>query len=385
MRFFWLSLVFLVVVSTNAFAWQCNVECICPDPDPNKHADQINAKLLNGQHAVLCPSTTWQIRNTVFFSPHHDNTYLYTYGNPRDNTRALLQAGSEFDIKDGTPLGRIIYGATWDTGPTACDYCQIRNIRVDCGRDQWGFIPGGASCVAMGGPSVGQIVDSVTISNPRNSACLAIEYGPPPLCEGVQVTNNWFGPAGYYSALGQWSDGIQLQCRNAVVFYNEITDTTDAGIALFGSAGADVHDNRITALTRQQITGISLGDIGDYSGVTVHNNIINGQSAYIQSGIGMGPHIGCGNFGSFNDAGQVYANTIQGWMGFGMLIDGVTNVAVANNLITTTNTGSVQTCDTGAVIPAQRCAVNLSHATGSFIQSTCNNYPSLHGAAGIQP
>jgi hypothetical protein len=366
-----ISIVILIACSGRVFGQQCEVDCMCPEPDANRHSVQITEKLQAGQHAVLCPGTTWLLHDAVHFGTV-PNTYLLTYGYPRDDSRALLKI-------DSATLGVAILN---DLG---CDYCQIRNIRVDGGRDTFGFLGTPASCVIMGGASTGQIIDSVTISNPRNAACLGIENGPPPSCSGIQVTNNWFGPAGFYDGT-TWADGIQLQCRNSIVFYNEITDTTDAGIAVFGSAGSDIHDNRITALTRDQIYGISMVDPADYTNTLVHDNIINGQSAKIHNGIAMGPHTttAC-DLVNYNNGASVYNNSLQGGMGYGLAVDGVTGWSIYNNGFYAFHYGTpLNDCQTGQPLPAaQKCAINLAHSATSY-QPECVNVPSLHGAALIQ-
>src|SRR5258706_4406540 len=158
MKRFLLFVAIVLALSVNAMAQQCNVECICPDSDQNRHADQINEKLQVGQHAVLCPSTTWHIRNTIWFNPYYSNTYLLTYGNPRDNTRAYLFADSPTDIHTGGPLDLLIGMAVFDqNGAIACNFCQIRNIRVDGNRDAYGWVGGGQGMVSAGGSADGQI------------------------------------------------------------------------------------------------------------------------------------------------------------------------------------------------------------------------------------
>lgn len=382
----------LALFAFNAVAQQCNVDCMCPDPDPARHADQINEKLQAGQHAVLCPSTVWRLRNTIYFNAYHPNTYLLTWGQPRDNTRAYLYADTANDQYTGAPLVILIHGSSWDqNGDVACHFCQIRNIIVDGNRDSFGRYNNGSSMVTMGGPSDGQIIDSVTFSNPRNAATLSLEAGVGTGCRNAQVTNSWFGPAGFMDGSGEagegypWSDGIQLQCRDSVVFYNEITDTTDGAIAIFGAAGSDVHNNRVTAINREAINGIIMGDYGDYTNTRVHDNIINGQSQYIRNGLPQGPHTG-GCTTLYNSGGSVYNNSFQGYMGYAMPIDGVTNWSVYGNTFSTYHYGVPAIgCETGQPLPAaQKCVYNYNHSSGSF-QYPCVGVSSLDGSSGIHP
>jgi hypothetical protein len=384
--------ILLALFTFDALAQQCGVDCMCPELDPARHADQIKEKLSAGQHAVLCPNTVWRLRNTIYFSPYYPNTYLLTWGQPRDNSRAHLYADTPDDQYTHQPLVRLIHGSAWDqNGQIACHFCQIRNIIVDGSRDAFGRYNNGSAMVTMGGPSDGQIIDSVTFSNPRNAACLAIEAGVGPGCRNVQVTNSWFGPAGFMDGSGEagvgfpWSDGIQLQCRDSVVFYNEITDTTDGGIAIFGAAGSDVHHNRITAIYREAHNGIIMGDQGDYTNTRVHDNIINGQSAYIRNGLPQGPHTG-GCTTAYNSGGSVYNNSFQGYMGYAMSIDGVTNWSVYGNTFSTYHYGIPATsCQTGQQLPsARKCAYNVNHSSG-FFQYPCTAVQSMDGASGIRP
>jgi len=380
--------------------------CMMPTPGGD-HAQQINDRIQCGCHANLCPNTTWNLTKTVEFSAYKTDVYIYTQGFPRDNTRALIKPAIA-NLADGQPFVTLIDGTLRRPGPDPYSYfgsdnSQLRNIRIDGGRAQFGPVPNAASTVRMGGVTTGQIVDSVTISNPRAAACLAFEKGPnitgPYICRNAQITNNWFGPAGIHFAVpgdtGPWSDGIQLQCLNSVVMNNEITDTTDAGIAVFQSAGSDIHHNIITAVSRDMINGIALSDYeplaGDYRNVKVHDNIINGETAFIQVGIGIGPHIGIGcvtNVTNDYQGGYVSTNSLRGWMGYGILIDGVKNLTVSGNTFTGTYTGTPgPACETNLTMgDPGRCVYKAGHAATSSLQSPCISVGflySLHGAVGI--
>jgi hypothetical protein len=403
----------LAAALCTASAW-ATCPAVCPSLNTcmmptagGDHAQQINDRIQCGCHANLCPNTTWNLTKTVTFDPHKADIYIYTQGFPRDNTRALIKPANA-NLANGQPFVTLIHGATWDYNASlgryfGSDNSQLRNIRIDGDRAQFGPIPSAASTVIMGGVTTGQIVDSVTISNPRAAGCLAFEKGPNNtgtyICRNAQITNNWFGPAGEHFAIpgdtGPWSDGIQLQCLNSVVMNNEITDATDAGIAVFQSSGSDIHHNIITAISRDMINGISLSDYaplaGDYRNVKVHDNIINGETAFIQVGIGIGPHIGTGcvtNLTNDYQGGYVSTNSLRGWMGYGILIDGVKNLTVSGNTFTGTYSGTPGlACEANLIMgDPDRCRYKAGHAATSSLQSSCTNVGlgySLHGAVGI--
>ena len=403
----------LVTALCTASAW-ADCPAVCPSldscmmPTPGgDHAQQINDRIQCGCHANLCPYTTWNLTKTVTFDPHKADVFIYTQGFPRDDTRALIQAANA-NLADGQPFVVLIQGAAWDYDGTryyGSDNSQLRNIRVDGGRVQFGQVPSGASTVTMGGVTTGQIVDSVTINNPRAAACLAFEKGPnisgTYICRNAQITNNWFGPAGEHFAIpgdtGAWADGIQLQCLNSVVLNNEITDATDAGIAVFQSSGSDIHNNIITAVSRDMINGISLSDFeplaGDYTNVKVHDNIINGETAFIQVGIGIGPHIGGGcvtNVTNNYQGGYVSTNSLRGWMGYGIAIDGVENLTVSGNTFTGMYSGTPGgTCpNEGSLTMADpnSCLYKSDHTVTSSLQSPCIDVGlayTLHGSVGV--
>ncbi|HEX7150939.1 MAG TPA: hypothetical protein VF618_05585 [Thermoanaerobaculia bacterium] len=370
------------------------------------HAQQINDRIQCGCHANLCPNTTWTLTKTVAFDPYKADVFIYTQGFPRDNTRALIKPKNA-NLPNGDPFVTLIHGGVWDYNATlgryhGSDNSQLRNIRVDGGRQQFGHVASGAATVAMGAVTTGQIVDSVTISYPRGGACLAFERGPNStgtyVCRNAQITNNWFGPAGEHFAIpgdtGKWSDGLQLQCQNSLVMNNEITDATDAGIAVFQSAGSDIHHNIITAYSRDMIYGISMADYhplnGDFRNVKVHDNIINGEGGMIQIGIGIGPHVrgDCGELNLTSDyqGGYVSTNSLRGWMGYGIAIDGVKNLTVSGNTFSGFYDGTPGTgCDL-QMAEANRCLYKANHTATSSLQSPCMNVGfqySLHGATTI--
>lgn len=95
----------------------------------------------------------------------------------------------------------------------------------------------------MGGPNGRQLIEHVHSSHPRGWSCLHVDEGSL-LCHDVIVQHNDIGPCGK-SIFMQWSDGLSISCRSAVVYNNTITDPTDGGIVLFGAPFSKVYRNTI--------------------------------------------------------------------------------------------------------------------------------------------
>src|SRR5215218_7805170 len=90
-------------------------------------ASLIQAKLNSGQTAVLCPSTVWAVNQTITFPIQYDNLYVYTQGNPRDDTRALLFVNSS---SIAAVFGANLLDVQGSNG-IAPDNVQVRKPRIE--------------------------------------------------------------------------------------------------------------------------------------------------------------------------------------------------------------------------------------------------------------
>lgn len=315
----------------------------------NNDASLIQAQLNSGQSAVLCPNTVWTVNQTITFPIQYDDIYIYTEGNPRDDSRALLSLNN-------SSLASVVAANGWDVQNgvvIAPDNVQLRNLRIDGGLSRFGTC-GGQSCygqalIQFGGPTSGQIVDSVKAWGARGWSTIVFERGASAYnngCSYGQITNNEFGPSGY-PATGQYADGISLQCSNTDVLYNLIQDVTDGGIVVFGAPGSTVRYNDIRANTQPAISGIAMVDQwgqndGNFSGTQVFGNTIT-ANAFIKFGIAMGHKLFCEAPGEdlYNWGGSVTGNTLQGSrMGFGYAADGVTDWTFTGNVDNSQHVGT---------------------------------------------
>lgn len=101
--------------------------------------------------------------------------------------------------------------------------------------------------------------------------------------EGVRVTNNLIGPAGFGDDVGEggrWADGISYAAQNGLVAGNRVLDATDGGIGesgshldricdielyrlvIFGAPGTLVTSNTIITSTRLGLGAINMVDYG---------------------------------------------------------------------------------------------------------------------------
>jgi hypothetical protein len=329
-------------------------------------ASLIQAKLDSGQTAVLCPSTVWAVNQTITFPIQYDDIYVYTLGNPRDDTRALLYvnnssiaaafAANGWDVQNGTVI--------------APDNVQLRNLRIDGGIDRLGSCSGqpcyNQALIYFGGPTSGQIVDSVKAWGARGWSTLVFERGASAYhngCNAGQITNNDLGPSGRF-ATGQYADGISLQCSNSDVLYNLIQDVTDGGIVIFGAPGSTIRYNDIRANTQSAISGIAMVDQwgtndGNFSGTQVFGNTIT-ANAFMKFGIAMGRKLFCEpNVDLYNWGGSVTGNILAGsQMGYGYVADGVTNWTVTGNVDHSLHVGT----------PVSQCDCTLPSPQSGFIR-----------------
>ena len=191
---------------------------------------------------------------------------------------------------------------------------------------------------------------------PRGWSCLHVAEGPL-ACRNVTIQNNDLGPCGS-DAFQQWADGISLSCQSSLVQGNTIVDATDGGIVIFGAPYSTIRNNHIHVKTRTMLGGINMVDVlpwkpeGNYSGVTVENNLIEGgfatdfgndtmgknnASAMIKIGMAIGPRIWFSDnrYGTNQTTGAtIQNNMLSGAFAFGIAVSGAKDVVIQNNSFT---------------------------------------------------
>ncbi|KAG9003234.1 hypothetical protein FRB93_011146 [Tulasnella sp. JGI-2019a] len=239
----------------------------------------INEALDNlGPHSTLYlpPGTRWSVSSTIWLKPYQE---LATLGYPKsENDVAWL------DAEEGC-TGHILSG-------TNMPGVRIRNIGVDGGREKYGYCKDNDCMVQLGnGKGHNQHIDSCFLKHPRQWSCLQVFQGS----EGVRVTNNFIGPAGYADKEGDhmpWADGISYAGQNGLIAGNNILDATDGGIVLFGAPGTLVTSNTIVTRNRVGLGAINMVDYGPHDGnylnTRVIHNTIRLEGSYLRIGIGQG-------------------------------------------------------------------------------------------------
>ena len=285
------------------------------------HNSIQNALTRVGSEAVLCPNAVFELGDAIFFTS--DRQQIYTRGLPTDGSRALLRI-----------VGKDLATAVSAEGN---DHVSIRNVIIDGNRPALGIADGALINFGRGIEdryAVGHVVEWVRAYEPRGWT--VIYLGGP--CDGAVARNNDIGPAG--RAVFIIADGISIDCKNAVVENNTITDVTDGGIVIFQSPGALIANNVIRAENRIMIYGISMEDYwpdeGDFTGTRVTGNIIDAAGAMIRRGIGMGPLVGCVDVEESpvkSRGAIVTGNTLMGdHMAYGFVIGGVEDWTVTGNV-----------------------------------------------------
>jgi hypothetical protein len=276
----------------------------------------------------LCASAVFNLKNPIIFTAQ--NQEVSTEGYPTSSTRATL-------VVTGVNQTAAIIGNCGQ-----CSGLKIRNIQVNGNRPILGLFTGSAN-IEIGGPNSNQLVDHVNSYEPRGWSCLHITEGGTSGCKNATITNNDIGPSG--NDTGHWADGISMACTNSLVANNVITDATDGAIVIFGAPFTTVRNNTIIARSRVLLGAINMVDYGpysgDYTGVTVTENTIWAESAFIKTGIAIGPAVWGGDTENYNRNGIVLSNTIKGDnMGYGIIVSGAHNFTVVDNNSTANYSGA---------------------------------------------
>jgi hypothetical protein len=364
--------------------------------------DDIQNVLNTGQNAILCRNTTyilskpqrhrtgsqWDFAALHFKTPWQQ---IKTDGEPFDNTMARLVIQPTNEWKD------VLVTAIAGGGIPGV---QVRAVRINGGMDPMDGFAGygqapqpafGWGLIEMGGTgTVDHIVNGCELKNTRGWTHVVFSKGDhnnP--CRNGQITNNHIGPGGGLIGTNNVADGISLQCRDTVVFYNLIRDVTDGGIVLFGAPGSDVWGNDIEALNRPMIAGIMMVDawlwdstgateVHDFTNTKVHGNRILATGRFIKIGLPMGRKIySMCPVPTYNSNGAyVYDNQLEGgYMGYGYPVDGVTNWTVGYdpagnyrpNRDLSTHVGSRPVdCNNVQLWWPDSFQIHWDHATGRF-------------------
>jgi hypothetical protein len=302
----------------------------------------INAALAGASTVVLCRDAVFELRGPIVF--RRDNQRLFTEGLPTDSSRALLRIAAPDVATAIDLLGR--------------SNIQVSHLVIDGSRPTLGRIPGGHALILAGGDASGQRIEHVRAYEPRGWTCIHAFDGANRNCSGITIAHNELGPAGRPG--GEWADGISLDCRRSLVHHNTITDATDGGIVIFGARGSIVAGNTIRAVTRSLLGGINMVDYaadGDFTGTVVDSNVIEGAGRPIRIGLAMGTRTwGCQANAPRLSGGIVTHNVLQGEMGYGYAVSGVTNWLVMDNVSNARHTG----------VPALDCLGRLPSAPAPF-------------------
>ena len=351
------ALFFLVAVTLLACSSGGN-NCI-----PSGDQADINAALAEeGDKATLCANATFALTTPVQFTA--DSQELYTEGYPTSSTRATLR----------------VTGTNQDNAIVMEDYDDVvlRNIIIDGNRTNLGVIEGGDALIMAGGSSSGQIIKEIEAYEPRGWSILHLFegnniVGDPDTCTNATVEDNDLGPAGNLAG-DNWADGISFSCTNSIVRNNTVTDTTDGAIVIFGAPGSRIANNTIRATSRKALGGINMVDYGpydgNYNGTVVTGNTVDASGALIRIGMAMGGRVwGCPDDGEATLTGAtVTNNTLTGDnMGYGFVIDGVSDWTVTGNSSGATHSGDTGNgCDGTATDSPTDFLMHGSHAAGTF-------------------
>lgn len=336
---------------------------------------RIQSALDDGRDAILCKGAEFGVQQKLNYTA--DGQSIYTEGHPPEEDRAVLSIGT-------SDLTTVIK-------ETDQADVKLKSVVVDGSRPEYGYKDGEALLI-FGRDARGATVKDVRAKNTRSWSTLHLpRWGGK--CRGITVESSTFGPAG--TADGRWADGISLACEDAEVTGNRIVDATDGGIVIFGATGSTVKSNTIVAKNRTLLGGINMVDYGndgnaihsDYSGTTVEGNTIDAEGALIKIALGMGPSVWnwCHHASDRNRGGTVKNNTLEGnHMGYGFVVDGVTNWTVTGNTDNSPHIGNPGTGCAGNKMPDPKgFLINRDRSEGTFQESFQDPGVPLHGGLEI--
>ena len=318
---------------------------------PSGDEKTINAALSGpAGTAVLCPGAVFDLHASIVFT--RDGQQIYTQGFPTDSTRAMLRI-----VEPSLATALLLRGRS---------RVRVSHLIVDGNRTALGRLPDAEAMINMGGDASGQQVEYVRAFETRSWSTVHLWEGDRGACTGATLAHNEFGPAGQPN--GQWADGISLACRNSLVHHNTIIDATDGGIVIFGAAGSIVAGNTIRAETRGLLGGIAMVDRADYTGTVVDSNVIDGAGRRILVGIAMGSQAWTCQPGAPSLSGAVVShNVLQGDLGYGYAVNGVTNWTVTGNVDRARHGGTpVRNCAGVLPSPPGPFQVSRTHSSGTF-------------------
>lgn len=270
-----------------------------------------------------------------------------------DATDPMILTGSGWKIyTDGYPVldslkATIIVpsGAVYAYAPIqaySAPSVQIRNIRIDGNRSNNPFSYSRALLAIAGNDS---LVDQVVLTN--TSGISAIAAADNPNCDGLRITNNVIVDNGLHDLDGAgsplWANGIDVRCSNAVISGNLIQNATDGAISFYGGTNTLIANNIIVNDTRSAISGIIAAGLfaGDFTGSRIsYNTVTVSGGQHVHTAYSLGTRAWCDPVQNNGDCQIVSGidfenNTATGKVGFGLIVDGMQNATVLNNVLST--------------------------------------------------
>ncbi len=210
--------------------------------------------------------------------------------------------------------------------------------------------PLGHNIIANGSGFVVRFVDSVEA---RCGSALEVNFG-----SGYEIYNNTLAHNGFSidERTNEYADGMTIHsCTNAVIRNNQFSENTDIGIVINESSNCQVRFNSIANYGKYAFAGmhISANTVGNHSGSTFSNNIINSGFNLMGFGLIVGAETWHTSRRTAN-VGTVQDNGISGAV-INLGVDGVDGGTVTGN--------------------------TMSSAQGTRGYAFCNGLPALDFAA----
>lgn len=311
-----------------------------------QNADEIRKALKAGEDVALVKGKVYEVNEPIRFEK--DGQKLYTKDAARISDYAVLRVTKP----EG---GQVLNG-------NGRKDLLVEKLIVDGNRYNLPPYDGGGPELAwFGGPRAeNQTIRNCVFMNSRTWSTFKLHEGG----KDCKVESSIFFGCGADSRGNgrydgevppKWGDGISCAAERSTVSNNIVIDPTDVGVVIFCAPGTEVKNNVIASISRESLGGINMVDgLGfyeidkgkippedktsmrkyNYSGVKVHDNLIDSRGARVHIAVPMGATVWVPRDKTTQIfvGAKVYDNTLDGdASAYGFIVDGVENFEVSGN------------------------------------------------------
>lgn len=311
-----------------------------------QNTDQIYEAMQKGEDVALVKGKVYEVNKPIRFQK--DGQRLYTKDAARISDYAVLRVTKP----EG---GQVLNG-------NGKNDIVVERVLVDGNRYNLPPYEGGGHELAWfgGNGAHNQTIRNCVFMNSRTWSTFKLHEGG----KNCKIENSiLFGCGADSRGNGRydgevppkWGDGISCAAEGSTVSNNIVIDPTDVGVVIFCAPNTEVKNNVIASISRESLGGINMVDgLGfyeidkgkippedkksirkyNYSGVYVHDNLIDSRGARVHIAVPMGATVWVPR----DKTTQIFTgaviqnNTLDGdASAYGFIADGVENFQITGN------------------------------------------------------